>query len=126
MKLEVGMYVRHNYFGIGKITNSYESSGKTWFNVKFRCYEEDEGNCGICEQSVGFKASYDIIDLIEAGDLLYVDIDNGYQGGIIVPRIAETLAELNKFKLHIKDGTWILKKIITHEQLEREAYKVGE
>ena len=63
-------------------------------------------------------------NLIQCGDLLYVDIDNGYEGGIIVPRIAETLEELERFKDIIKKGHWILKGIVTHEQLHEIEFKL--
>lgn len=78
MKLEEGMYVRHNYFGIGKVINSYERDNRIWFNVKFNCYGDDDYHCGICEQSVGFKASHNIIKLIEVGDVLHCKYDNEY------------------------------------------------
>ncbi len=48
MKLEVGMYVRHERQGIGKIMSKYEENDRTWFDVNFKCYE-DECHCGICE-----------------------------------------------------------------------------
>lgn len=121
MKIDVGMYVRHNYYGIGKITNSYESEGKTWFNVKFNCYEDDENHCGICEQSIGFKASHDIIDLIEVGD---------YVNGCIVCEIGE--AKSGKYvEVNDNDKGWRslyfnnqIYSILTHEQFEREVYKI--
>lgn len=125
MKLEVGMYVRNKSFGIGKINKDYfDSNNKHWFNVQFGCYEDEECHCGICEETKGFKVSYNILDLIEPQDLLYVDIDNGYMGGIIVPRIAETLRELEKFKELIKSEAWILKSIVTHEQMEVMQYVI--
>ena len=70
------------------------------------------------------KSNPNIIDLIEPQDLLYIDIDDGYAGGIIVPRIPETQAELDKMIELIKNNTWILKGIVTHEQLEEMEYKL--
>lgn len=68
-KLEVGMYVRGERFGIGKINRDYYDNEKNhWYNVEFNCYGDNENHCGICETSIGFKASHDIIDLIEVGD----------------------------------------------------------
>lgn len=135
MKLEVGMYVRHHYYGIGKITNRYESSNKTWFNVKFKCDGEDEGNCGICEQSIGVKASNNIIDLIEENDLLeirYLIKPNEYQREALqVIKNYTGKLYVNAFprKIFIEDfnsyGVEIL-SVETKEQFESMSYKVGE
>ena len=67
-----------------------------------------------------------LISLIEPMDLLYVDIDNNYEGGIIIPRIPETQNEVDNFKSYIECGYWILKGIMTHERLEDQVYKVNE
>ena len=72
------------------------------------------------------KSSSNIIDLIEVLDLVYVDISPDDCGGIIVPRIAETEKELNSLKLLIENKDYILKSIITHEQIESIEYKVKE
>lgn len=118
-KIEIGMYVRLDRCqGIARIEEIDDGIFldkeivDEWGNETFRIEIDDI-----------LKASDNIIDLIEVRDLLYVDIDNGYEGGIIVPKIAETLAEFNEFELYIKDA-WVLKKVITHEQIEREAYEV--
>ena len=61
MELKEGMYVRNNHFGIGKINKEYfDSNNKHWFNVQFNCYKDEDCHCGICEESIGFKASYNI------------------------------------------------------------------
>ena len=70
------------------------------------------------------KSSPNILKLLEPMDLLYVDIDGGFEGGIIVPRIPETQNELNGFIEFIKSGQWILKGIVTHEQLKSRVYEV--
>ncbi len=116
MKIDVGMYVRQNYYGIGKITNSYESEGKTWFNVKFNCYEDDENHCGICEQSIGFKASHDIIDLIEVGDYVNEELVEDITGEYL--RINGQSHNKHYFSKHIKS-------IVTKEQFESISYKVN-
>lgn len=68
------------------------------------------------------KHSKDIMDLIECQDLLYIDISPDNCGGIVVPRIAETQEELNKIISNIKNGVWILKEIVTKEQIKSNAY----
>ena len=68
------------------------------------------------------KHNKDIMDLIECQDLLYIDISPDNCGGIVVPRIAETQEELNKIISNIKNGVWILKEIVTKEQIKSNAY----
>ena len=62
--------------------------------------------------------SADFFDLIEIGDLLYVDIDNGYKGGIVVPKMAETERELRRYKSNLRLGVWTLVGIASHEQID--------
>lgn len=66
--------------------------------------------------------SPNIIDLIEPMDLMYIDISPDDCGGIVVPRVPETLNELNEIKEKIKRGECILKGVVTHEQLSKEAF----
>lgn len=72
------------------------------------------------------KSSKDILELLEPLDLLYVDISPDDCGGIVVPRVPETLNELNGMKWLIKSGHWVLKGVVGHEQLINRMYKVGE
>lgn len=71
------------------------------------------------------KSSLNILELLEPQDLLYVDIDNGYAGGIIVPRIPETINELNDYIKKIKSGELILKGVVTREQLMERMFEVN-
>lgn len=66
------------------------------------------------------------IDLIEPQDLMFIDIDNGFAGGIIVPRVAETPDELTKYIKSFKNKETTLVGIVTHEQLDNCMYKVGD
>ena len=65
------------------------------------------------------KASYNIIDILEVGD--YVNGKKIYSLGL-------TIGILNT--INFEDGTFTIaediKSVITHEQMERMAYKVGE
>ena len=72
------------------------------------------------------KASHNIIDLIEPMDLMFIDICPDDCGGIVVPRIAETLRELNDFKERFASGNCILKGVVTKEQIKANTYWVGE
>jgi hypothetical protein len=132
MKLEVGMYVRTKKGLIAKyikINNKYEwhvfDNKIQWFYEYYRNeIDFDSWEDFIKEKVV--KASHDIIDLIEVMDLMFIDISPDDCGGIVVPRIAETLDELERWKEHISNGYWILKGIVTKEQIESARYKVGE
>ena len=65
------------------------------------------------------KASYNIIDILEVGD--YVNGKKIYSLGL-------TIGILNT--INFEDGTFTIaediKSVITHEQMEQMAYKVGE
>ena len=111
MKLEVGMYVRtkDKIVKIEKI-----SDGVMW---------DTQGHVHFGDF---IKASHNIIDLIEEGDLMYIDISPDNYGGIVVPRVAETLNELDKWKERFASGECILKKVLTKEQIVNNWYEVGE
>ena len=72
------------------------------------------------------KSNSNILDILEPMDLLYIDISPDNCGGIVVPRIPETLDELEKYIEKIKSGKYILKYVVTHEQLENNMYEVVE
>lgn len=91
---------------------------------KIECIEPFNEPIHYIEGSEKYKSSPNILELLEPQDLLYIDIDNGFEGGIIVPRIPETQNELNKMIELIKNGTWILKGVVTYEQLENCKYRV--
>lgn len=130
MKLEVGMYVRNDYFGIGKINRDYfDNKNKHWFNVQFNCYEDEDNHCGICEESIGYKASHNIIDLIEVGDILEI---NGEKYEVIYDESYEKLGILipSRKELSIRHSAleYVFKKyevaIVTKEQFGYVSYKI--
>jgi len=88
-------------------------------NPKLNRFMNQWGNVVMVDEIT--KTSKDIIDLIEVEDLMYIDISPDDYGGIVVPRIAETLNELEKYKKMLSNGC-VLKGIVTHEQLQRECY----
>lgn len=121
--MNVGDYVRTKKQGIKRIDKIFENAtvNKYGFKDKKNDYEYF-----VIRTDEIIKSSPQIIDLIEVGDLMYIDISPDNCDGIIVPRIAETENELNKYKEKINSGEYILKAIITHEQLENEVYRVEE
>ena len=126
MKLEVGMYVR-TIKGIAKIETIEEDRSEISFNcdtglsISFvkRGFTQEE-------MAKQYKHSFNITDLIEPMDLMYIDISPDDCGGIVVPRVAETLNELEEWKERFSNGSCILKRVVTHEQIESISYKVGE
>lgn len=106
MKLEVGMYVRTKKGTIYKFdtNNSMAKNGAKKYMV----------NC-----------SFNIIDLIEPMDLMFIDISPDDCGGIVVPRVSETLNELEKWKERISSGECILKGVLTKEQINNNCYWGG-
>jgi hypothetical protein len=104
MKLEIGMYVR-------------TFNGKIWIIKSKQAISGHKKDI--------FNASYELMDLIEAGDLMYIDISPDNYGGIVVPRVAETQNELDKWKQRFASGECILKAVLTKEQIINNWYEVS-
>lgn len=128
--MKVGDYVRTEYgiFGkIAKIIGKEKGLKDCYLNFKnMAVYGNETDYIVVGNRGKIIKLSPDIIELLEPMDLLYIDIDGDFEGGIVVPRMPETLNELNGFVEFIKSGHWILKGVVTHEQLENNMYKVGD
>ena len=111
MKLEVGMYARlendvEDTVVINKITNVFETTILT----------ENDGSIyqGEYTKENVIKASYNIIDILEVGD--YV---NGFP-------VIHKENDILKCGLLVQFKENEIKSVITHEQMEQMAYKVGE
>lgn len=128
--MNIGDYVRTKNEGIGKIIEIVPFMDETRIfldnNKGNRIFQSNIGTYKTNDEENIIKSSSNIIDLLQPMDLIYVDIDDNYAGGIIVPRIAETPAELNLMIDLIKSGKWILKGVVTNEQLDSMEYKVGD
>lgn len=133
MKLEdlkVGQYVRTK-LGIGKIVSKVDDINDYYYN------------CWIADNKIGsydntpfsqleyfvdnevIKASFNIIDILEVEDIIsfYEDIDNYKKQYVIgIP----DLITLDKIKDKITNDNIRLVNILTKEQMEQRAYKVGE
>lgn len=125
MKLEVGMYARlqndtENIVIINRIANVFENTILT----------ENDGSIyqGEYTKENVIKASYNIIDILEVGD---------YANGSKVIKIenVENYPDLLNIKIEKSDFRYgvyetifekDVKSVITHEQMEQMAYKVGE
>ncbi len=120
MKLEVGMYAYSKTcrdFGIGKIVNITENG--QGFKGDLIDIQYKHSKHAIEVQDI--EASYDIIDLIEVGD---------YVNGLPVAKTSEYIGTYEKYiELYGSCSDWKnedIKSVITHEQMEQMAYKVGE
>lgn len=108
MKLEVGMYVRTKKGKIYKFEsdNSMAKNGAKKYMV----------NC-----------SYNIIDILEVGDILVDDTNRKLEILLIDNELMVRNAGLiydNNYYIPIKSIA--IKSVITHEQMEQMAYKVGD
>ena len=119
--IKVGEYIRTPY-GIGKITNIAKHSA--WFDDGFSV-EHKFIECGKEYMKKCLKSTPDITELLKPKDLLYIDIDNGFEGGITVPRVPETQAELNEYIDSFKSGINTLVGVVPHELLQENAYWIG-
>ena len=124
--IKVGEYIRTPY-GIGKIIHIPKH---IWYADDGFVVEEGKTTrfieCGSKYMKKNLKSTPDIIKLLEPRDLLLIDIDNGYEGGIVVPRIPETQVELNNFINNFKDGTTTLVGIVSHEILQEHVYWIDD
>jgi hypothetical protein len=125
MKLEVGMYVRFkdkkSATYIRKLTKLANEYPQKLYGMEI----DVEANYSPYLSSKNIiKASHNIIDLIEPMDLMFIDISPDDCGGIVVPRVAETEAELKKYKKDFASGWFVLKGVVTREQIENMTYKV--
>lgn len=123
MKLEVGMYVRGKYYQyrgkIGKIIKNYNNDLEIAYKdgiLKTNVGSFIDDNYDINGKQ--YKASFDIIDILEKGD--YVNGNEIYR--INWDSLGLILETTNYSKLREKD----IKSIVTKEQFEQMAYKVGE
>lgn len=122
--LRENMYVRlqndvENIVIINKIANVFETTILT----------ENDGSIyqGEYTKENVIKASYNIIDILEVGDILIDDTNRKLEILLIDDELMVRNTGLiydNNYYLPIKSIA--IKSVITHEQMEQRAYKVGE
>lgn len=120
MKLEVGMYVRTKDGYINKIKKVNQ------FNVLVYGRDLFGEELNIPNNEIT-KASYNIIDILEVGDILVDDTNRKLEILLIDNELMVRNAGLiydNNYYLPIKSIA--IKSAITHEQMEQMAYKVEE
>lgn len=129
MKLEVGMYVRTKDGHIDKIIKIDNKA------LNGRTIQVEKGELDCCMGYEDFtdlfnsshyeKASFNIIGNLEVGDIIsfYENIDNYRKQYVIgIP----DLITLDNIKDKITNDNIRLVSILTKEQMEQMAYKVGE
>lgn len=120
MKLEVGMYVRTNDGYINKIKKVNQ------FNVLVDGRDLFGEELNIPNNEIT-KASYNIIDILEVGDIV-----NGqkvyYDEELDFLYVQSFDGDGEFYQESITKQSFIdnIKSVITHEQFEQMAYKVGE
>ena len=119
MKLEAGMYIRTKDGYISQY-KYYDTTNA--YMEKLLCIPLNNGTFANIEDIV--KASYNIIDILEVGD---------YVNGDKIEYIDDCKGAMREFYYDYENpnddvGHWQeeIKTIITHEQMEQMAYKVGE
>lgn len=130
MKLEVGMYIRTRYNGILPLLSEdkeYYYFGKDKNHIKQCCVKEDLERIIV----IGTIPTHSIIDLIEVGDYINgcLVIEHAYEKGrLFVSNVyigGKTITTHEDYSWELtKDREKDIKTILTHEQFEREAYKV--
>ncbi len=113
--MKVGDYVRFKNGTITKI-NSFSEKDNPLFNILINAQYYNSSDIKV--------SSPNIINLILPMDLMYIDILPDNCGGIVVPRIPETYCELEQIINEIKLRNYVLKGIVTKEQLIENMYKV--
>jgi hypothetical protein len=115
MEIEVGQYVRTKNGDIGTIIDIDGLCIEARFN----------GYTGKSTANHYKIASFDIIDLIEVGDLLMMYSDLHQIDGI-QSILVKSENHLKKIKTMIDIEIYDIKSIITKEQMEQMEYKIGE
>lgn len=118
MKLEVGMYVRTDNGIIGKI---YEKIGDMF---TYKDSNRDYITYDLLHSEI-IKASFDIIDLIKSKDIILGRDGKMYQCWKIYKDYVFTYSK-NKQGQTITLVDYQIDKVLTKEQMEQMAYKVGE
>jgi hypothetical protein len=118
MKLEIGQFVRTKDGIIAKV--DYIDDNTIFFDKDlYRTYGDSINFLEKDNLEKIVKASYNIIDILEVGD---------YVNGVEVINIDDEWITTSDIQVPILKSiaNGMIKSVITHEQMEQMAYKVGE
>jgi len=125
MKLEVGMYVRTKWGDIRKIERIWNDTDfnvdKTYYNYNI---EEDTLGCVLNEDIIK-EPSFNIVDLIKAKDIILGADGKLYQCWKVYKDYVFTYSK-NKQGQTVTLVDYQIDKVLTKEQFEQMAYKVGD
>lgn len=132
LTINVGDYVRTKCGSIFKIIGGNEDNWDLDISFGYlETFEEEwlelyryNDNYSFFNNKNILKSSPNIIDLIVVGDVLLTDISPDDCGGIVVLRSVETENDIKRYKSKFENKEYILKGIITHEQIESMVYKI--
>lgn len=118
---EVNEYVRTDKGKITKIVGIDEFIDSTTFYET----EDNPGYMDLCNKNI-VKHSKQLIDLIEVNDLIYFEnkLQNSLENEEMIIHIFDN-DTLEGVKQAIEKGEIELLEILTHEQFEKNSYKVG-
>lgn len=120
-KLEIGMYVRTKKYGIAKIIGGISDK----FNIDV--FKKDGCTLRCQKEKDILKARFNILDLIEAGDIVVNESNNKQEVLLIDNELMVKNTGLiydNNYYLPIKSIA--IKSILTKEQFESMSYRIGE
>ena len=125
MKLEVGQFARLKSGYICKIININDFREP---NMKYGVEANYLKDVMFIGDDDVVKASYNIIDILEVGDYangyIVEEIKRGYDGKIWIDNSTRGYDEGGEYTIWKRNED--IKSVITHEQMEQMAYKVGE
>ena len=125
MKLEVGQFARLKSGYICKIININDFREP---NMKYGVEANYLKDVMFIGDDDVVKASYNIIDILEVGDYVngYIveEIKRGYDGKIWIDNSTRGYDDGGEYTIWKRNKD--IKSVITHEQMEQIAYKVGE
>ena len=135
MKLEVGKWCRTQKGTIFKIIGGNVDMWEIDIDYSYlsKCENEDYNSYAYNKNNSLFeylvvKASYNIIDILEVGDVI-IDKE-GHKYPINYEFETDYNGEYNSYEITIDDHITLFLKdglsIVTHEQMEQIAYKVGD
>ena len=128
MKLEIGLYVRDEDYGIGRVTDickCEKCKERGYYEPRISFSNHSEGIPNRIHEEIyleDHKFSFDVTDLLQEGDYVngYIVIDftySSFNGKRIAAEVDNEFKNINKNEI---------KTILTKEQYENSVYRIEE